>query len=72
MHAGYALVVGVSLLRFAGRRSVRDAGLLYPPFVLLFIVATGNHFFFDAVAGAALASVAFLLAAAIGRPQPTS
>jgi hypothetical protein len=65
MHAGYALIVGVSLLRFGRRPSVRLAGLLYPAFVLLVIVATGNHFFFDAAVGAALAALAFVLAAAI-------
>jgi hypothetical protein len=55
----------VSLLRFGRRPSVRLAGLLYPAFVLLVIVATGNHFFFDAAVGAALTALAFVLAAAI-------
>jgi hypothetical protein len=36
----------------------RVAGLAYPVFVLFLIVATGNHFFFDAAAGAAVAVIA--------------
>ena len=59
MHVGYALVVGAVLARTARRTALRVAGWLYPPFVLLVIVATGNHFFFDAAAGAAVVGVAY-------------
>jgi membrane-associated phospholipid phosphatase len=58
MHIGYALIVGASLLRRARRPLVRAFGALYPPFVLLVVVATGNHFLFDAAAGALVAVVA--------------
>jgi hypothetical protein len=66
MHIGYAVVVGASLLRHSRNRLAHLAGALYPPFVLLVVVATGNHFFFDAAAGAmtvALAAGATLLVA---------
>lgn len=59
MHVGYAVVVGAGLLRYGGRRAVRLAGSLYPLLVLLAAVATGNHFLFDAAAGAAAVAVAF-------------
>src|SRR5688500_7241893 len=37
-------------LRYGHRRAVRLlVGVLYPPFALLVVVATGNHFFFDAL-----------------------
>jgi hypothetical protein len=72
MHFGYALVVAVALIRFGHGRLIRIAGLLYAPFVLLVIVATGNHFFFDAVAGAAVAAVAYLVARAIAAPAASS
>jgi hypothetical protein len=62
LHVGYALIVGASLARYAPRLVARLAGLAYPPFVLLVIVATGNHFFVDAAAGAAVAGVALLAA----------
>jgi PAP2 superfamily protein len=64
MHIGYAIVVGATLLRYTRSRLSRLVGALYPPFVLLVVVATGNHFFFDAAAGAmtvALAAGATLL-----------
>jgi len=62
LHIGYAVVVGAGLLRYAGHGVVRVAGALYPPLVLLVIVATGNHFFVDAASGAAVVGVAFAAA----------
>jgi hypothetical protein len=62
MHVGYALIVGASLARYARHPIARLAGLAYPPFVLLVIVATGNHFLVDAAVGAAVAGVALLAA----------
>ena len=61
MHVGYAVVVAGALFS-AGGRLHRMLALAYPPFVLLVIVATGNHFFADAAAGAAVAAVAFAVA----------
>jgi hypothetical protein len=54
MHIGYALVVGASLLRYGRRCALRIIGALYPLFVLPVVVATGNHFLVDALAGAAV------------------
>ena len=45
------LIVGAALFAYSSRSSVRVIGALYPPFMLFVIVATGNHFVFDAVAG---------------------
>jgi hypothetical protein len=58
MHFGYAIVVGVTLVRYGGHAVLRAFGVLYPALVLLVIVATGNHFLFDAAAGAAVAAIA--------------
>src|SRR5262245_35401972 len=58
MHVGYALVVGASLLRQGRHVVTRALGVAYPVFVLLVVVATGNHFLFDAAAGAATAALA--------------
>jgi PAP2 superfamily len=72
MHVGYALLVAAALLRHGRRHVVRAIGALYPPFVLLVIVATGNHFFLDAAAGALVAALAVALAALLtGRPATT-
>jgi len=51
LHFGYALIVGVSLAVLAERRWVRVLGAAYPAFMLFDIVATGNHFLFDAATG---------------------
>ena len=72
MHIGYALIVAVALLRHARRLLVRAIGALYPPFVVLVIVATGNHFFLDAAAGALVAGLAAALAVLLTRPPATA
>jgi hypothetical protein len=67
MHIGFSLIAGLTVARLARHRLVRLAGLAYPVFVLLVIVATGNHFFLDAAAGAAVAAVAAIVVAAVER-----
>ena len=62
LHFGYALIVGVVLARFATHRVVRVAGALYPIAMLLVIVATGNHFVFDAALGAVVVGAGWLVA----------
>jgi hypothetical protein len=71
MHIGYALIVAASLLRHGRRRLLRTLGALYPLFVLLVVVATGNHFFLDAAAGALVAGLAAAVAALLTRPAVT-
>jgi hypothetical protein len=72
MHIGYALIVAASLVRHGRHRLVRTLGALYPPFVLLVVVATGNHFFFDAAIGALVAALAAAVAALLTRPAVTT
>jgi hypothetical protein len=64
MHICYAVIVGASLVGHGGHRALRLLGVLYPLLVLLVIVATGNHFLVDAIAGAAVAGTAVILARA--------
>jgi hypothetical protein len=72
MHIGYALIVAVALLRHGRHLPVRAIGALYPPFVVLVIVATGNHFFLDAAAGALVAGFGAALAALLTRRPVTA
>jgi hypothetical protein len=58
MHVGYAVIAGASLIRYGRRLVLRAAGALYPALVVLVIVATGNHFLFDAAAGVIVAALA--------------
>src|SRR6476646_10294917 len=62
MHLGYAAIVGASLYLHGGRPILRVAAFLYPALQLFVIVATGNHFFFDAASGALVAGLAALAA----------
>lgn len=68
LHFGYALLVGAGLATLGSRRWVRRLGLAYPAVMLFVIVATGNHFFLDAAAGALVVLVAWLVARALVRP----
>lgn len=58
VHIVFSVIAGSTVVRFARGLLWRVAGALYPVFVLFVIVATGNHFFFDAATGAAVAAIA--------------
>jgi hypothetical protein len=64
LHFGYSLIVGLAIATLAHNPVVRIAGALYPALMLFVIVATGNHFLFDAFAGGAVVVVAWALARA--------
>jgi hypothetical protein len=71
LHFGYALLVGIAVAVRATRWPVRLLGAAYPPFMLFDIVATGNHFVFDAAAGAAVVALGWWLSTRmIARPAP--
>lgn len=71
MHVAYALIVAAALLLYGGTRTVRFAAAAYPLLVLLVIVATGNHFLFDAATGALVAMLAYPMAATISKAGKT-
>jgi hypothetical protein len=62
LHFGYALIVGAGLYALGRNPWLRVAGVLYPIAMLYIIVATGNHFLFDAAAGGAVVVAAWLAA----------
>jgi len=62
LHFGYALLVGVTLASVARSPFVRVLGAIYPAVMLFIIVATGNHFFFDAAAGGLTIGVGYVIA----------
>jgi PAP2 superfamily len=72
IHIGYALIVAATLLLYARRPLVRALGALYPLFVVLVVVATGNHFLVDAAAGALVAGLAATAAALLTRQATTT
>lgn len=60
MHIGWSLWCGLTIAFLARRRWVRVVALLYPLVTLVVIVASANHFFMDAVAGAACTGIGLL------------
>jgi membrane-associated phospholipid phosphatase len=62
LHFGYALFIGIMLYALARGRWTRYLGFVYAVVVLVAIVATGNHFIIDAVAGALVALAAWAFA----------
>jgi len=51
LHVGFAFAIGIALAAALRSPVLRFAALLWGPLVLLSVVATGNHFVFDALAG---------------------
>ena len=70
LHFGYALLVGAGLFALASSRSLRVAGALYPLLMLYVIVATGNHFFVDALIGGVVVVSAWIVARALAVESP--
>jgi hypothetical protein len=69
LHFGYALLVGVVVAWLARPRWLRVLGAAYPAAMLFIIVATGNHFLFDAAAGGVVTLVGALVAAGLVRER---
>jgi hypothetical protein len=67
LHVGWALWSGVLLALYASRRWVRVVGALYPVVTSLVVMATGNHYLLDVVAGAAVIGWGALLAVLFDR-----
>lgn len=80
LHAAFAVAVGIGLASATGVLALRIAALMWGPLVILIVVATGNHFILDVVAGLLVVGVAFLIAIALhgapwarsARPAPAS
>ena len=62
LHFGYALFIALILFTLAGRRWLRWGGFAYAVLVLVSIVATGNHFIVDAIAGGLVVLAAYVFA----------
>jgi membrane-associated phospholipid phosphatase len=62
LHFGYALFIGLVLYALADGRWMRYLGFFYALVVFVTIVATGNHFIVDAVAGGLVVLAAWVFA----------
>ncbi|MFF3496705.1 phosphatase PAP2 family protein [Streptomyces sp. NPDC002795] len=61
LHVGWALWCGVLLWRHARSPYVKAAAVAYPLFTTVIVMGTANHYFFDALAGAAIMAAGLLL-----------
>jgi membrane-associated phospholipid phosphatase len=61
LHAADALIVGLVLSSLVRRRVWKVVWLVWPLWVWFVVMATGNHFWLDVLAGIALGSVAMLV-----------
>ena len=67
LHVGWALWCGVMLWRYGRTRTTRVAAVAYPLITTIVVMGTANHYFLDAVAGAAVMGLGFLLAPYVSR-----
>lgn len=62
MHIGFASMVAVTAFLLVRTAVAKAAWVLYPLMVLFVVVVTGNHFWLDAAAGAAVAAASATVA----------
>jgi hypothetical protein len=71
VHTCFSLIIGASCFFLVRRPAIRFLWLFYPCLIVFSIVATGNHFWLDAILGAFLAGVSLGVAWTIERFHPT-
>jgi membrane-associated phospholipid phosphatase len=72
MHVAFALMLALPMASMSRRRWVKALWLAYPALVTFVVVATANHWWFDAFTGALTAAVAALAALLFARWRPAA
>jgi hypothetical protein len=72
MHVAFALMIGIPMASMSRRRWVKALWLVYPLMVTFVVVATANHWWFDAFACALVAAVAAFAALLFARWRPAA
>jgi hypothetical protein len=73
LHVGFAVAVSIAVAAAVRSPVVKGLAMLWGPAIALAVVATGNHFIFDIVAGLAASAAGYAAGRLIGRvsaPQP--
>src|SRR5262249_35427317 len=73
LHVGFAFAIGIGVAAALRAPVLRAVALLWGPIVLLTVIATGNHFVFDAIAGLAITGLGYgvgRFAATVRWPRP--
>jgi hypothetical protein len=72
MHIAFSLMIAVPGMTLTRNPVARAAWSAYPLIVFFVIVVTGNHFWLDAAAGAAVACLAAVTARQLARVRPAA
>jgi hypothetical protein len=59
LHVGFAFAIGIALAAALRAPILRFAALMWGPVMLLTVVATGNHFVFDAITGVLITAAGY-------------
>jgi hypothetical protein len=70
MHVGFALMLSLSMIRMVRRAWLRGLWVLYAPMLTFVVIATANHWIFDAATGALVAAVSAVAALLFARARP--
>jgi hypothetical protein len=72
MHVAFALMLGMPMAYMARRRWIKLLWSSYPLLVTFVVVATANHWWFDAFTGALTAAVSAVIAVLFARWRPAA
>jgi hypothetical protein len=70
LHVGWAVWCGLQMVRYGAHRLTRVLGAAYPALITLVVIATGNHYLLDAVAGLAVVVLSAASVQAVARLLP--
>jgi hypothetical protein len=71
MHVAFALMIAIPAFKVVRNRVLRYVWLIYPVFMSLVVMITGNHFWIDAALGAVTAALSAAASSwALGRARP--
>jgi hypothetical protein len=70
LHVGWALWAGWQLVVHGRRRITRWSGVVYPALITIVVMATGNHYLLDAVAGVAVVLLAMVAVRGVAALRP--
>ncbi|HET7530761.1 MAG TPA: phosphatase PAP2 family protein [Mycobacteriales bacterium] len=70
LHVGWALWCGWQLVRHGRHRITQGFGVFYPALTTIVVIATGNHYLLDAVAGVAVVGLAAMAVGGVHRLRP--
>jgi hypothetical protein len=70
LHVGWALWAGWQLVVHGRHRITKLSGVLYPALITIVVMATGNHYLLDAVAGVAVVLLAMVAVRGVAALRP--